>query len=128
MISFPSLNSSLRSRALRNEINLSIVKYFIATSSMIASITRLRIWKVICWTESHKKRVKAVSAHKLHNIVQSIEFYWLNSPLNQLQILYRLRILQCAKWRKIATTCRRAVRSRQKIVERGKNRFSLVHK
>lgn len=36
--------------------------------------------------ESHKKS-QTVSAHKLHNIVQSIEFYWLNSPLNQLQIL-----------------------------------------
>lgn len=36
---------------------------------------------------AEKKVRRAVSVHKLHHIVQSIEFYWLNSPLNQLQIL-----------------------------------------
>lgn len=70
------------------EINLSIMKkYFIVTSSMIASITRLRILKSYVGLKSHEKS-QTVSARKLHNIVQSIEFYWLNSPLNQLQILY----------------------------------------
>lgn len=47
---------------------------------MIASIMRLRIFKVI-WLDgkSHKKESNRICSSKLHNIVQSIEFYWLNS-------------------------------------------------
>lgn len=53
-----------------------------------------------------------VSVHKLHNIVQSIEFYWLNSPLNQLQILCNARNEENEKQQQHDLH-----RSRQKIVD-----------
>lgn len=94
---------------------------------MIASITRLRSLKSYVGWKSHEKS-QIVSVNKLHNIVQSIGFYWLNSSLNQLQILnVECFAMHVVEWRKKAIQRTTTIHySRQKnVVEKKKKKRSV---